>query len=284
MNGRPNCSRAQEGLQRAKSARQNCSRGPTRWSHSVDPIAVHRGPCATPGTEFYSAVFLRNDVYDILLSQTPDRGKDSIALVDWNQPALMRQMIRKRLMFNSTDKTLSVEHLWHNIAVPVLNGEDTLQFLISRSMMRPRYLLRLINHCKGSAINFGRDRIDKSDIEVGLSTYSTDVVTEIGLEMRDVHPASEDILYALVGEMREMKRSKIEALLSAKFTNPSDLAATITLLFWHGVLGFRRSASEVTYIYDVNYDLKRLLGVMDKAGVDPMIEVNPALWAGLELS
>jgi hypothetical protein len=236
------------------------------------------------GTDFYSAIFLRNDVYDILLSQTPDRGKDSVALVDWNQPQLMRQMIRKRLLFNSTDKTLSVEHLWHNIALPVLNGEDTLHFLITRSMMRPRYLLRLINHCKGSAINFGRDRIDESDVEVGLSAYSTDVVTEIGLEMRDVLPASEDVLYELLGEKREMKRSKIEALLSSKIKDPSDQEATMTLLLWHGVLGFRRSASEVTYIYDVNYDLKRLMGVMDKAGGDPMIEVNPALWAGLELS
>jgi hypothetical protein len=237
------------------------------------------------GTDYYSAVFLRNDVYDVLLSQTPDRGKDTIALVDWNQTQLIRHMIRKRLLFNSTDKKLSVEHLWHNIAVPVMDGEDTLAFLISRCMMRPRYLLRLINFCKGSAINFGRDRIDRDDIRSGLSVYSTDIVKEIGLEIRDVMPTAEDILYVFLGEPKEMRRSMIEGLLRPKLRDEATLNGTMLLLFWHGVLGFRRSPYEVTYIYDVNYDIKRLVGLMEKAADhDPMIQINPAMWGGLELT
>jgi hypothetical protein len=236
------------------------------------------------GTDYYSAVFLRNDVYDILLSHTPDRGKDTIALVDWNQRKLMRHMIGKRLLFNSSNKTFSVEHLWHDIALPVIDGEDTLEYFISHCMMRPRYLLRLINFCKGSAINFGRDRIDQDDINSGLSAYSTDIVKEIGLEMRDVLPASEDVLYVFLGEPKEMLRSKIEELLKPKLSDPATVTATIALLLWHGVFGFRRSATEVTYIYDVNQDLKRLRGIMDKAAHDPVIQINPALWPSLEMT
>jgi hypothetical protein len=237
------------------------------------------------GTDYYSAVFLRNDVYDILLSQTPDRGKDTVALVDWSQRQLMRHMIRRRLLFNSTNQGLSVEHLWHNIALPVMNGEDTLEYLISHCLMRPRYLLRLINFCKGSAINFGRDRIDQEDIKSGMSAYSTDIVKEIGLEIRDVLPASEDILYVFLGEPKEMKRSKIEELLKPKLPNSATVTATITLLLWHGVFGFCRSTTEATYIYDVNHDIKRLLGVMEKAaGHDPMIQINPAMWPCLEMT
>jgi hypothetical protein len=237
------------------------------------------------GTDYYSAVFLRNDVYDILLSQTPDRGKDTIALVDWSQRQLMRPMIRKRLLFNSTDKTLSVEHLWHNVAVPVMDGEDTLEYLISHCMMRPRYLLQLINFCKGSAINFGRERIDQDDIRSGMSAYSSYIAKMISLEIRDVLPDCEDIMYAFIGEPKEMLRSKVEELLKAKLPNPAIVTATITLLLWHGVLGFRRNRNEVTYIYDVNYDIKRLLGVMDKvAGHDPMIQINPAMWPCLEMT
>ena len=40
------------------------------------------------GTDFFSAVFLRNDVYESLLSQTSDRGKDSTVLgrepINWS--------------------------------------------------------------------------------------------------------------------------------------------------------------------------------------------------------
>ena len=115
-----------------------------------------------------------------------------------------------------------------------MGGEDTPSFLISRCKMRPRYLLRLINFCKGSAINFGRDRIDQDDILSGLSLYSTEIVKEIGLEIWDVLPASEDILYVFLGEPKEMQRSAIEALLLPKLLDPSILQGTMTLLLWYG--------------------------------------------------
>jgi hypothetical protein len=86
--------------------------------------------------------------------------------------------------------------LWHRLCVPLIDGQDSLDYLVSRSLMRPRQLLRLINYGKGNAINFDRDRIDERDIENGLSTYSTQVAKEIGLEMRDVLPdLPEDLLY-----------------------------------------------------------------------------------------
>jgi len=65
-----------------------------------------------------------------------------------------------------------------------------------------------------------------------------------------------------------------------------DTMAAFNLVdhLWHGVFGFRRSATEVTYIYDVNQDLKRLRGIMDKAAHDPVIQINPALWPSLEMT
>jgi hypothetical protein len=41
----------------------------------------------------------------------------------------------------------------------------------------------------------------------------------------------------------------------------------------------------VTYIHDVNYDIRRLNGLIQKlANGDPVICINPALWAGLEIT
>jgi hypothetical protein len=193
-------------------------------------------------------------------------------------------MVRKRLLYNSSDKNLSVEALWHNFCVPMVNGEDSLGYFISLSLMRRRFLLRLINHCKGSAINFGRDRIDEDDISDGLSLYSTDILTEIGLEIRDVLPATDGILYVFLGEPGEMRQSVVFTLLKRKLSDDNQLMATFTLLLWHGVLGFRRSPTDVTYIYHVNYDIIRLRGLIEKSDGDPIIQVNPALWPGLEMT
>lgn len=236
------------------------------------------------GIEFYCAVFLRNDIYDRLISYTPDRGKETRALVDWTQRDLLRHMIMKRLQYNFADTPTSVEEAWNRVSVPLVSGEDSLNYLIARCLMRPRFLLALINHCKGNAINFGRSRIDETDIEKGLSLYSTDIVTEVGYEIRDVIPDAEDILYRFIGEPSQLRKSKILGLLGGHVSDGELLNSILELLLWHGVLGYRRARDESTFIYDVNYDLRRLTGLMAKVdGADPMMEINPAFWAHLEI-
>jgi hypothetical protein len=236
-------------------------------------------------TDFYSVVFLRNDIYDVLISQTPDRGKETTAVLDWKRLDLLKQLVRKRLLYNSSEKTLSVDQLWHNICVPLVEGEDSLSYLLSRSMMRPRYVLQLINFCKGNAINFNRDRMDETDIEEGLSSFSSYVLKEIGLEIRDVLRGAGDVLYVFLGEPREMKRLTVESLIRKIAKSDDDFNAIFALLLWHGVLGLRRNRDEVTYIYDLNYDLRRLTGLMDKLGAENVtLQINSALWPGLEMT
>ncbi len=236
------------------------------------------------GIEFYSSIFLRNDVYEALLSDTSDRGKETVVLVDWSNSGLLAQMMRRRIGYNHKNK-IDKDQLWHSICSPLVDGQNSLEYLISHSMMRPRYLIRLMNYCRGNAINFDRHRIDEQDIKEGLSTYSTETIKEIGLEIRDVLPDAGDVLYAFLGEHREMLRSHILTLIEKNVGNADSTTAIFTMLLWHGVLGLRRSPEQVTYIHDVNYDIRRLNGLIQKfANGDPVICINPALWAGLEIT
>jgi hypothetical protein len=234
------------------------------------------------GTDFFSAVFLRNDVYESLLSQTSDRGKDSTVLVDWVRADLLAQLVKKRL--SAGDRTVSAENIWHSICAPLINGQDSLQYLISLSLMRPRYLLRLLNHCRGNAINFGRDRMDEDDVSSGLSTYSTEVTKEIGLEIRDVLPEAEGVLYVFLGEKRELLRADIMELLKRAGLSDPIANAAFAMLLWHGVLGLKRDNNAISYIHDVNYDISRLTGLIAKLdGGNPLIAINPAFWPNLEI-
>jgi len=233
---------------------------------------------------FHFTVFLRNDIYDMLLSATPDRGKDHKALVDWTDADLLKQILRKRIIYNESYGKDSIDILWHQICVPLVDGQDSLDFLVNRSLMRPRYLLRLVNHCLGNAVNFGRNRIDEDDIYKGLSLYSSDILTEIDLEIRDVLPWSSDTLYIFLGEPKQLQLSAIKRLFHECFQDEIQENTIVTLLLWHGVVGLVRPGQEVTYIYDVNYDLRRLAGLIDKTTAgDPLMQINPALWPGLEM-
>jgi hypothetical protein len=251
----------------------------------VDASKTLQNDFRRTGSDFHCAIFIRNDVFELMISATPDRGKSSPVLVDWPQAELLKQMLRRRLSFNNTDKTLSIAQLWHLICVSVVDGENSLDYMINRSLMRPRYLLKLLRYCISNAINFDRNRVEEEDIRAGLSAYSTYIISEIDLEIRDVLTGDDQVLYLFLGERREMQKSEILKLLSVRMQSDVQRQTVFELLLWHGVLGLKRNGGEVTYIYDVNYDLKRLRGLMDKgASGDPILQINPGFWPGLELT
>jgi hypothetical protein len=47
--------------------------------------------------DFHCIVFVRNDVYDHLMKSSSDYGKESRAALDWNDPDMLREMLRLRL-------------------------------------------------------------------------------------------------------------------------------------------------------------------------------------------
>src|SRR3546814_17119216 len=47
--------------------------------------------------EARSLFFLRNDVYELLLDRTADRGKEQKVLVDWRDPEALKQVVALRI-------------------------------------------------------------------------------------------------------------------------------------------------------------------------------------------
>ena len=151
--------------------------------------------------------------------------------------------------------------------------------------MRPRALIDLVNHCKSVAINLRHSRIAESDLLKGVSAFSTDLVTEIGLEIQDVLPEAEDLLYEFLGSSVRIPLADLELMLNKVSESPQERDAFVELFLWYGVLGLVRLDGSVTYIYTVNYDSARLKGVerqLQETGL--VYEVNPTFIQGLEIT
>jgi hypothetical protein len=57
-----------------------------------------------------------------------------------------------------------------------------------------------------------------------------------------------------------------------------------TILLWYGVLGVRRMDGAVTYIYNVNYEMPILRGIIRKLQDEGLVYVvNPAFVPGLQI-
>ncbi len=228
---------------------------------------------------FNSIVFLRNDVYELLVQETADKGKDKLVLLDWFDEDLLRELVRLRIISNpivSEDICAKYDYIdfklaWSLVFVPHYKGEETSKLLIDMSLMRPRFLLNLINHCRGFAVNLNHEKILEEDIEKGIALYSDDLLKDISYELRDVAPELDDILYQFLGTSNILDISSIKQLISSYVEMPFD--KILNLLLWYGFLGVEVN-NEIKYIYDFRYNLKIMKTVVDKLGNNAMFTIN----------
>lgn len=234
---------------------------------------------AKSNIEVNTIVFLRNDVYELLVKETSDRGKEASVLLDWTDPDLLRELIRLRIIFNEINGDNSFESLWPKICVSHYGGEESSQYMIERSLMRPRFLLNLISQCKSFAINLNHESILEEDIKKGLTAYSTDLLADIGYEISDVESNVDDILYAFIGSSSKLKKEEISSVLVEFGVEESHFKKIFELLLWYGFVGVVVN-QDAKYIYDFNYSMKLLVGIIKKKG-DIEYIINPAFWPAL---
>lgn len=234
----------------------------------------------------HTIVFLRNDIYEHLIDQTSDRGKESRTNVDWDDPEMLREMIRLRIVRAFESQDTSFEEMWTNISIPIIDGFDSAQYLIDRSLMRPRSLLDLISHCRGYAMNLGHDRITKEDIYKGCKAFSYDLLTELDLEIRDVYPQAENVLYAFIGTYHKLTHNDLLNVLKSHGLNDSESADAIDILLWFGFLGIVWQTDEPKYIYSYNYNMKVMQGFYKKKLESGEISytINPAFAPALDVT
>jgi hypothetical protein len=228
-------------------------------------------------------VFLRNDVYEPLVSETPDRGKEGRVALDWSDPDLLRELIRRRLLYSDLPDR-PFEELWRSICVSHINGEESSQYLIDRCLMRPRALIDLANHCRGFGVNLSHSRIEVEDVAKGLEAFSSDLVVDIGYEIRDVLPEAENVLYAFIDEPQAMPANELNALLVRGGIDAGKVPDIVRILLWYGVLGVKRLDGTVTYIYNLNYEMPILRGIIRKLEENGLVYVvNPAFVPALQI-
>lgn len=227
-------------------------------------------------------VFVRNDIYEMLMDASPDFGKEARASLDWSDPDLLREMLRRRLTQSLPDE-LSFAQAWGLVCASHYQGEETSQFLIDRSLMRPRQLLRLIGYCKSVAINLEHEKIEADDIAKGLHAYSNDLVLEADRELADVVPAAKGLLYEFVEEPSEFSGEDLSLMLQVHGITEDVIERVIDLLLYLGFLGIRVADSEARYIYDCGYDLAILRAVHRKNRSRSSFVLNPAFWPALEV-
>jgi hypothetical protein len=230
-------------------------------------------------------VFVRSDVYERLIDATPDKGKTRKVSLDFANREILKEILRLRISHAIGKDDIKLDDIWPKIMVSHIGStaEETCNFIIDRSFMRPRCLLDLIQACRSNAITVGHDKITESDLREGLADYSVELATNIGFEIRDVYHTGPDIVYALIGSERRLSRSQLDHILDEYHV--ANKTEFVELLLWYGVIGLVSAKGDARYIYDERYEMQKLRAVHRAVppGGDPVFEINPAFWSALDV-
>ncbi|MEQ8312965.1 MAG: hypothetical protein RL839_14235 [Gammaproteobacteria bacterium] len=235
------------------------------------------------GLQFHTIVFIRNDVFQLLMDETSDFGKETRADLDWSDPDLLRSMMRMRLVQNNFPPDTSFDEVWNTICVSHIDGEETAQYMIDRSLMRPRNFLKLFGACKGFAVNMQHDKIEADDITKGLNAYSNDLLIDADQELTDIESKASRIIYQFLGESSEFTGDDLRILLDANGLTPEQVDQVIEFLLYYGFLGIRYSDNEPQYIYDVGYNMEIMNTRIAKNKNAITYTFNPAFYPALHI-
>lgn len=249
----------------------------------IDAAKKMRNDLVQRKLDFHAVVFIRNDVFELLVEGTADYGKDRRANLDWTDRRQLVELLMRRFQFgHSAFQNMPANDIWAAIFADGREPSSGMQVFLEHSLLRPRNLIQLFQHCKGFAVNVGHERITAEDVTRALEAYSIDLVTEIDREIGDVFPQEPRILYEFAHEPADISHGDLIALGELKGLDQQARIRLIDLLFYYGVIGVPENDGKTTFIYDTQYDME-LLKALSRKRSGSLYRIHPALWPALRI-
>lgn len=231
--------------------------------------------------QFHSVTFLRNDIYELLVDMTPDRGKAGQARIDWADRAKLRQVIFRRLETSTKSSGATFQVLWARHFVSTVGSRDSFEYFVDHCLMRPRFLINIIENAIANAVNRGHSKVDEDDCRDAVRQHAVYLVDDFGYEIRDSSGLTSDILYSLIGISKIISKEEVVARFKSVGVPDQELEQAFTLMLWYGVVGFKSGSGIERYIYDLDYNMKRLEAEVRGAGASVEYVANDAIHVGL---
>jgi len=233
---------------------------------------------AKSNLEFRSIVFIRNDIFEHLLQETPDKGKDTVIYLDWNDPEVLKEIIRARIE-SSADISGRFEDIWSAFFDTHVDVEYSFTYMLNRTLSRPREIIRFVRKAIEVAINRNHDRVLEGDILRAEIGYSEDALQDLVFELKDIDPKYSDVPYSFLDCQPRLSYEKVKSLILENIKDRKAVTSAIELLVWFGFLGVMVGEKKLLYSHEVGYRIRRL-GITDSTEY----VIHPAFRAALECS
>ncbi|MGH9741455.1 MAG: P-loop ATPase, Sll1717 family, partial [Candidatus Acidiferrum sp.] len=153
---------------------------------------------------------------------------------------------------------------WRLFFTSHVRGEESFSYILGRTLMRPRELLRFVRDCINVAVNRRHEQVGEDDILHAERSYSDDALVDLSLELKDVRPDFANAPYGFIGSQTHLPTSEVGIGLLKAGIPADQLEQVRELLLWFGFLGIYVYPDEERYSYQFEHNLRKMKSGMDQ--------------------
>jgi hypothetical protein len=224
------------------------------------------------------AVFLRGDIFSQVLSYAREPDKIQSIHLNWGDPNQLRRIVEER--YAAPRRLADGHELWERFFCPMMNGRPTSEYLLYRSLPRPRDFIYLCSAAIASAANRSAPIVGEVDIKSAEKAYSQfaleALLVENGMKVAEL----ESVLLEFLGGPPLLAVGEVKRRIVAAGVAAMDVETTLEHLYELSFLGVEAGDGRFRYSQDFTVDtlVKPMLRQDDRTLV-----IHPAFRPYLEI-
>jgi hypothetical protein len=235
--------------------------------------------------ELSLVVFLRSDIYAYLQREAREPDKIPTQVLSWADRELLLRLIEERFLAIRPPGTVPDE-LWERFFCRNVKGIETRQYLLSRSLPRPRDMVYLCNGAVSAAVNSRHDVVTEDDIiaaEAGYSQFAYEaLLVENGITVQQL----DRVLLEFAGSDSVLPASAVRGYLRVAGIDEDTMDYVMDRLTAVSFLGVETGPNRFQYIEGESDSLK--LDVLarkycEQSRHEPRYSIHPAYRTYLEI-
>ena len=236
-------------------------------------------------------MFLREDIYDVLTRYDDDLPKRDILRMEWT-PSNLKHLVAERLAKKTDQPYENDDGAWTDIFPEPVGNLAASDYILSRSLPRPRDVLNFCQKAIDQAQRNGHSYVTAEDIQDGEKSFSEALFLSVCSEFKGLYPELEEILIEfgsipdkvlwedfrnLADEAIQKKGAIIFNWMGSDDITPHYLAE---VLFRIGMIGLSRSWTSTVYFCN-GRSFSETWGLVSST---PVVHIHPAFIEFLDIS
>lgn len=230
-------------------------------------------------------IFLRSDIFAQVMSIAREPDKILYTKLNWQDRQLLLRVIEER--FSSSNESVPPNEIWERFFTPTVKGIPTKDYLLDRSLPRPRDLIFITKAAIATAVNRGHTKVEEDDILYAEKQYGQYALDSILVENGITVEALERVLYEFVGSKPFLTQEEVNSCILKSGVNSELLEDITEHLCALAFLGIEVGNQDFRFAEDFQ-DYQKLSVLKRKQseikGSALRYKINSPFWAFLEIT